>query len=84
MARRGLCILIVMLASIAGAVAGENGGLLHRASCPVVRFYVAKYGVAAAESWARGKGASETEIEAARPCLRNTPVLTAQNVRNER
>ena len=82
MALRGFCILIVMLASIPGAVAGDNGGLLHRASCPVVRFYVARYGAAAAETWARGKGASEAEIEAARRCLRGTPVLTAQNARD--
>jgi len=77
MALRGFCILMALLASIPGAVAGDNGGLLHRASCPVVRFYVAKYGVAAAETWARGKGASEAEIETARRCLRGTPVLTA-------
>jgi len=72
---RGFCILIVMLTSIPSAVAGDNGGLLHRASCPVVRFY-------AAETWARGKGASEAEIEAARRCLRGSPVLTAQNARD--
>jgi hypothetical protein len=84
MALRGLCILIVMLTSTVGAAAGERGGLLHRASCSVVRFYVTKYGAATAETWARSKGASEAEIESARRCLKGTPVLTAQNARDER
>jgi len=44
MALRGFCILIGLLASIAGAVAGEDSGLLHRASCPVVRYYVVPVG----------------------------------------
>jgi hypothetical protein len=48
-----------------------------RASCTVVRYYVAKYTVAAAESWARSKGASEAEIETARHCLK---VQTAQGL----
>jgi hypothetical protein len=46
-----------------------------RASCTVVRYYVAKYTVAAAESWARSQGATEAEIETARHCLK---VQTAQ------
>jgi hypothetical protein len=41
----------------------------------VVRYYVAKYTIAVAESWARSKGATETEIEVARRCVR---VQTAQ------
>lgn len=44
---------------------------------PVVRYYVAKYSAAAAETWARSKGATEAEIEVARRCLTNAPV-TAQ------
>jgi hypothetical protein len=48
---------------------------LARASCTVVRYYVAKYTIAVAESWARSKGATEAEIEIARRCLR---VQTAQ------
>ena len=43
-------------------------GLAHRASCTVVRFYVAKYTAPAAEAWARSKGATEAEIEV-RPAL---------------
>jgi hypothetical protein len=38
-------------------------------SCAVVRFYVAKYSEAAAETWARSHGASDAEIETARRCL---------------
>jgi hypothetical protein len=37
--------------------------VLARASCTVVRYYVAKYTLAAAEAWARSKGATEAEIE---------------------
>ena len=40
------------------ASAGETGGLVRRASCVLVRFYVAKYSAPAAEAWARSKGAS--------------------------
>jgi hypothetical protein len=51
-------------------------GLLHRASCSVVRFYVAKYSAEAAEAYARGKGATEAEIESARRCLNGAPART--------
>ena len=40
--------------------------LLHRASCP------------AAEAWARNNGAPENEIEAARRCIKDAPVQSAQ------
>src|SRR5947209_14830975 len=46
-------------------------------SCAVVRFYVAKYSEAAAVTWARNHGASETEIETARRCLHSATVQTA-------
>src|SRR5215467_11430597 len=42
-------------------------------SCAVVRFYVAKYSEAAAETWARSHGASDAEIETARRCLHPRP-----------
>jgi hypothetical protein len=58
------------MASEAGAA---EPGLVHRASCTVVRYYVAKYSAPAAEAWARGKGATEAEIEAARRCIKNAP-----------
>ena len=56
-------------------------GLLHRASCSVVRYYVAKYSAEMAEAYARSKGATEAEIEAARRCLDSgsTRVRTAQD-----
>jgi hypothetical protein len=77
----------VVLALVFGlspeAFAGERPGIFHRASCTVVRFYVAKYSAEAAESWARSKGATDAEIAAARRCLKGVPVLTAQSVRSE-
>ena len=48
-------------------------------SCAVVRFYVAKYSEAAAETWARGHGASGAEIETARRCLHSANVQTASS-----
>jgi hypothetical protein len=56
-------------------------GLLHRASCSVVRYYVAKYSAEMAEAYARSKGATEAEIEAARRCIDSgsTRVRTAQD-----
>jgi hypothetical protein len=60
------------------AKAAERIGLVHRASCTVVRYYVAKYTAPAAEAWARSKGATDAEIEAARRCLKDTPARTAQ------
>jgi len=44
----------------------------------MVRLYVAKYSAPAAEQWARSKGASEAEIEAARRCLNTNTARTAK------
>ncbi len=66
------------LALTSQAKAAERSGLIHRASCTVVRYYVAKYTAPAAEAWARSKGATDAEIEAARHCLKDTPARTAQ------
>ena len=60
-----------------GALAGGSG-VVHRASCTVVRYYVAKYSASAAEMWARSHGATEAQIEAARLCLKDVPAQTAQ------
>src|SRR5262249_21471520 len=50
-------------------------------SCAVVRFYVARYSEAAAETWARSHGASDAEIETARRCLHHSAnVQTASSV----
>ena len=69
----------MVLALSPDAFAGESG-VFRRASCTLVRFYVAKYSAPAAESWARSKGASEADIEAGRRCLKGMPVQTAQSV----
>jgi hypothetical protein len=58
------------------ASAGETGGLVHRVSCVLVRFYVAKYSVPTAEAWARSKGATDADIQTARRCI--LPQQTAQ------
>jgi hypothetical protein len=58
---------IVISASTARAA--ESSGAVRRASCTVVRYYVAKYSAAAAEAWARSRGATEAELEKARRCL---------------
>ena len=57
-------------------VSAAEPNLVHRASCTVVRYYVAKYTAPAAEAWARSKGATEAEIEAARRCI--APAQTTQ------
>ena len=77
----GFFVLVVLLASASSASAGEQG-VLHRMSCSAVRYYVAKYSAAAAEMWARGKGATEAEIESARRCLKGAAVITVQSVQN--
>ena len=61
---------------LAFAPQADAGGILHRAFCSMVRLYIAKFSAPAAEAWARSKGA-EAEIEAARLCLKDTPVQTA-------
>ena len=62
---------------LAFAPQANASGILHRASCSVVRFYVTKYSAPAAEAWARSKGATDAEIEAARLCIKDSPVQTA-------
>ena len=76
---RLVCVLALCLAFASDASAGEQHSAFRRASCSVVRYYVAKYTEAAAESWARSKGATDAEIESARRCLRSTTIRTAQN-----
>src|SRR3954447_2990438 len=62
----------------AQAKAGEQTGVVLRASCSVVRYYVARYSATAAETWARSHGATGAEIEAARRCVKGAPAQTAQ------
>lgn len=77
MASRWICAVAICTALSSQAIAEEQPKprFLARASCTVVRYYVAKYTVAAAELWARSKGATEAELETARRCLK---VQTAQ------
>jgi hypothetical protein len=77
----GFRLLFVFAVLFAMApVEASAEGIFHRASCSVVRYYVAKYSASMAESWARSKGASEAEIEAARHCLDGSSrVRTAQD-----
>jgi hypothetical protein len=78
---RGFFVLVVLLASASNACAAEQG-VLRRMSCSAVRYYVAKYSAAAAEMWARSKGATEAEIESARRCLKGATVVTVQSAQN--
>jgi hypothetical protein len=75
--RRWICAVAICTGLSSQAVAEEQpkAKFFARASCTVVRYYVAKYTAVAAESWARSKGATEAEIETARHCLK---VQTAQ------
>ena len=77
MASRWICAVAICTALSSQAIAEEQPKqrFLARASCTVVRYYVAKYTVAAAELWARSKGATEAELETSRRCLK---VQTAQ------
>jgi hypothetical protein len=78
MGLRWVCILAASLGVSTLAHAGEQSGVMHRVSCSVVRFYVAKYSAPAAEQWARSKGATESEIAAARRCLSGDTTRTAR------
>jgi hypothetical protein len=71
----GAVALGVVLSSFNSAA---NAGAIHRMSCSVVRFYVAKYSAPAAEAYARSHGATDAQIEAARRCLREEPERTAE------
>jgi hypothetical protein len=69
----------ICAAAIFGIASQANAGEFHRVSCTIVRFYVAKYTAPAAETWARSKGATDAEIEAARRCLKDSPIQTASD-----
>ena len=78
MGLRWIFVFAFYLVVSPSAFAGESSGVLHRVSCSVVRFYVAKYSAPAAEQWARSKGATEADIEAARRCLAAETTRTAK------
>ena len=71
-----LLLIFAIFFALAPVEASASEGLLHRASCSVVRYYVAKYSASMAEAWARSKGATEAEIEAARRCVNAAPART--------
>jgi len=74
--------LVLCLSSLSSnAFAGGQGGVVHRLSCTAVRYYVAKYSASAAEMWARGHGATDAQIEAARQCLKDVPTRTVEAAR---
>ena len=80
MGLRQLVILAIFFGAAPEAFAAERQpGVFQRASCTVVRYYVAN-SASAAEAWARSKGATEAEINAARGCLKGMPIRTAQSV----
>jgi hypothetical protein len=74
---RWMCVAAIVSGWSPQAGAGEHPGLFHRASCSVVRFYVAKYSAEAAEMWARNHGATEADIESARHCIQGSPLQSA-------
>jgi hypothetical protein len=77
--RRAIPAFAMLIALCQTATAGVP--LFGQVSCAVVRFYVARYSEAAAETWARSHGASDAEIETARRCLHHSAnVQTASSV----
>lgn len=79
MGLRAFFIAAVLVGSAQIAEAAEQSAM-RRMSCSVVRFYVAKYSQGAAEAYARSKGASDTEIDTARRCLKgSTTIVAAQS-----
>ncbi len=81
---RLICLVVVLLGlsfnASTSAMAGERSGLMHRLSCAAVRYYVALYSATAAEQYARGQGATDADIEAARRCVK-TETRTASAAR---
>jgi hypothetical protein len=67
MMMRSIAALGLILAACQGAAAADKPS--HNMSCSQVRFYVAKYSLPVAESYARSRGATDTEIEKAHQCL---------------
>jgi hypothetical protein len=78
MVKSGVLAIALVLGLVPNADARDRSGILHRMSCAMVRYYVALYSAAAAEQYARSKGATEAEIDAARRCLSQIPARTAQ------
>jgi hypothetical protein len=73
-----LTLSLLSSTSSNAVAAGHRPGFVHRVSCSVVRYYVARYSASTAEMWARSHGATEAEIAAARRCLEDEGAQTAQ------
>jgi hypothetical protein len=61
---------------LAFAPRASASGILNRASCSMVQFYVAKYSAPGGGS-GQEHGATDAEIEAARRRLKDAPLQTA-------
>jgi len=72
----GVATFMGVMMSASTASAGEESRHVRRASCIVVRYYVAKYSAPVAEAYARSKGATDADIQTARRCI--MPQQTAQ------
>ena len=77
MGARLICLLVVLLGFSPNAMAAERAGIMHRMSCVAVRYYVALYSATAAEQYARSKGATDADIDAARRCIKSERTQTA-------
>jgi hypothetical protein len=77
---RAVGLLALLLGLSTNAFAGEHP-ILHRMSCTMVRYYVALYSAAAAEQYARSKGATDAEIEVARHCIKSDTAQIASSAR---
>jgi hypothetical protein len=66
--------------SLSTAAANEGGGPIRRASCTLIRYYVARYSAPAAEAWARSKGATDAEIDTARRCITPQRAVQASHI----
>lgn len=64
---KSIAAFSLLVAASQGAPASERS--IQRFSCTMVRLYVARYSLPAAELWARNHGATENEITTARHCL---------------
>jgi hypothetical protein len=69
MIRAGLAGIMLLGLTAQSVEANDKPPTLHRLSCALVRYYVARYSAGAAETWARSHGATDAEIDAARKCL---------------
>jgi hypothetical protein len=69
---QSICVVAFVAGLSAQCLAAERtkSEPFARPSCMVVRYYVAKYSVAAAETWARNAGATEAQIESAKQCVK--------------